>query len=599
MKNKIIKSLAFIIIAVILLTSTFPVTAQSTTRTVSDAQSIVDGIVSYKLNKSSAENIQQWINGSLTSNAGTSSEWYIVALSQYGKYDFSSYKKALLKYLSSNEVYSASSRQKYALALISVGSGDKYIYNTLNDSIGKQGVMSWIYGLHLLNNGYKSNGYSVATVKDKLLSLQLSDGGWAVSGTSSDVDVTAMAVQALAPHYKEAKVKSAVDKAITLLSDRQKPDGDYASYGVNCSESTAQVLVALSSLGIDCKRDSRFIKNGNTLFDAIKKYQLSNGGFCHKVDGGVSETATVQVFYSMVSYLRMINGKTSLYVLDGRNPSILEIPEIPPKSEETTSAVNTPSEIATQKPSTDKTEGESAKNEYETTEQSGAVASTEELTASAETGETSQSSSYDTAENHQTESDKKRDSYKLWVCLAIFAVAGSACIVLYVKKNRNIKNFLIIFGVAAGLSAVVFAVNITSADDYYNSTADKNGVGTVTISIRCDTIANENDNQYIASNGIILGETTCEIEQGDTVYDVLAEVTAKSKIHLETSGTNDSVYVEGINNIYEFDYGELSGWMYYVNGETASVSCGEYVLSDGDTVQWAYTRNMGKDITVK
>ncbi len=598
MKNKLIKSVTFIIIAVILLTSVFPVTALENTRNVSDAQGIVDGIVNYKLNKSSAENIQQWINGSLTSNAGTSSEWYVIALSQYGKYDFSSYKQALLKYLSNNEIYSASSRQKYALTLIAVGSGDKYIYETLNNSIGKQGVMSWIYGLHLLNNGYKSNDCSISAVKDKLLSLQLSDGGWAVSGAVSDVDVTAMAVQALAPHYKEAKVKTAVDKAITLLSDSQKPDGDYASYGVNCPESTAQVLAAVSSLGIDCKKDSRFIKNGNTLLDGIKKYQLSNGAFCHKVGGEASETATVQVLYSTVSYLRMINGKTSLYIFDGRNPSVLEIPESSGK-ENTTSAAAEPNENVSQKPSADKSNGESIKDEPETAEQSENESLTETLNTLDKAEETVQSDSYGTVENNRAENKEKKVSVKLWICLAVFIVAVSVCIVLYVKKNRNIKNYLLVFGVAVGLSAAVLAVNITSTEDHYNSTVDKNVLGTVTISIRCDTIANENDNQYINSNGIILGETKCEIEQGDTVYDVLAEITAEKKIHLETSGTNDSVYVEGINNIYEFDYGDLSGWMYYVNGEAASVSCGKYVLSDGDTVEWTYTRDMGKDTAKK
>lgn len=600
MKNKIIKSLAFIIIAVILLTSAIPVTAQSDTRSVNDAQRIFDAIVSYKLNKDSAENIQQWINGSLTNDAGTKSEWYIIALSQYGKYDFTSYKKSLLKYLSNNEVYSASSRQKYALALISTGSGDKYIYDTLNNSVGKQGVMSWIYGLHLLNNGYKSEECSTATVKDKLLSLQLSDGGWAVSGASSDVDVTAMAVQALAPHYKEAKVKTAVDKALTLLSSCQKPDGDYASYGVNCSESTAQVLVAVSSLGIDCKKDSRFIKNGNTLFDGIKKYQLSSGGFCHKSGGEVSENATVQVLYSMVSYLRMTSGKTGLYIFDGRNPSILEIPDASVKKDDTTISDGTATnEITTQKPSMDNSENESVKGETDATEQSGDVASTEALNTSAKAEETAESDSYKTSDTRHLESKGKKASFKVWLCLAVFAVAVAICVVLYVKKIGNIKNFILVFAVAVGLSAAILTVNITSTDDYYNSTVDKNVTGIVTISIRCDTIADESGNQYIASNGIILGETSCEIENGDTVYDILAEITAKNKIHLETSGTDDSVYVEGINNIYEFDYGDLSGWMYYVNGEAASVSCGEYVLSDGDTVQWVYTRNMGKDITLK
>lgn len=64
----------------------------------------------------------------------------------------------------------------------------------------------------------------------------------------------------------------------------------------------------------------------------------------------------------------------------------------------------------------------------------------------------------------------------------------------------------------------------------------------------------------------------------------------------KTSGSGDSTYVEGINNIYEFDFGDLSGWMYFVNGESPSVSCGEYVLSDTDEIKWLYTCDIGKDL---
>ena len=275
MRNKLLKIIIYCLSVVALLTGYIPVNATENNQTVGEAKSFIDGIVDYKLNASGAESIQQWIDGELTQNAGLSSEWYIIALSQSGNYDFSKYEKALLKYLSQNKVYSASSRLKYALALVASGSTDEYIYTTLNDSIGQQGVMSYVFGLHLLNNGYTSEQYSLASLKDKILSLQLSDGGWAVAGTNSDVDVTAMTIQALAPYYNnDSKIKAAVDKALALLSDRQKPSGAYTSYGIENPESTAQVLVALSSLGIDCMSDSRFIKNECTLFDGIEQYLL-------------------------------------------------------------------------------------------------------------------------------------------------------------------------------------------------------------------------------------------------------------------------------------------------------------------------------------
>jgi hypothetical protein len=105
--------------------------------------------------------------------------------------------------------------------------------------------------------------------------MQLSDRGWALSGTVSDVDVTAMAIQALAPHYKsKAKVKTAVDAALTLLSERQMSTGEFQSYGKANSQSTSQVITALSCLGINGITDTRFIKHDNTLLDGLLRYQL-------------------------------------------------------------------------------------------------------------------------------------------------------------------------------------------------------------------------------------------------------------------------------------------------------------------------------------
>lgn len=509
-----------------------------------EVQSLIDGIVSHKLKESGVTSVQQWIDGELTRNAGTTSEWYVIALSQNGTYDFKNYEKSLLKYLSDNQVYSAASRQKYALALMAAGSTDKYIQTTLNDSIGKQGVMSWVYGLHMLNNGYSSSEYTLQEVKSKLLSLQLADGGWAIMGSNGDVDVTAMTLQALVPHYNnDTAVKASVDKALTFLSERQLSTGDYASYGVVNPESTAQVFVALCSLGIDPISDSRFVKNGKTLLDGISNYHLPDGTFCHKLGEGYNENATVQVFFSMVSYLRMKYEKSPLYVLDARNPA-----------------------------------GLSGNDE----ESSGA-------------GESKGESVGDT--EGETVGIPKQD-YKLWVSLVIVIVAGLICVALHLAKKGNVKNYCLVGGIALIAVLALWLTNIQSVDSYYEeATASKSEVvGTVTLSIRCDTIVGKDDNQYVPSNGVILATEEYSFEEGDTVYDVLLEATAKHKIHMEITGSIDSAYVQGINHIYEFNYGELSGWMYYVNGESSSVSCGEHKLSDGDVIEWVYSCEMGKDI---
>lgn len=609
MKNKFIKTVICYIAILLLLTGTLPVLAEELRSTSDDAQSFIDSISSYKQAASGVSSIQDWINGELTNNAG-SSEWYIIALSQYGDYDFSSYEIALLKYLSEHEISSASSRQKYALALIAIGSTDEYIYNTLNDSIGKQGVMSWIFGLHLLNNGYSSNDYSISSVKQKLLSLQLGDGGWAVTGSNSDVDVTAMAVQALAPYYKtDSSVETAVGRALSLLSDRQKDGGDYASYGVNNPESTSQVLIALSLLGIDAENDSRFIKNGNTLFDGIRIYELSDGSFCHKSGGSSNATATVQVFYSMVSYLRMKTGESSLYMLDLRNPSGLKMPDnitVSPSDDKISENGNTDSHTETaydnnsdipedsinnsaKKDDAVKTDTDSITNETAFSY----AAQTDSQPNSAEapkTPELNDDASYSVSQS-------RNSSFKLWICIAIAVIACGSCVILYLRKKRNIKNFIVILGAAAVAIIIVLTNDFKTTADYYNSitTTKENAVGTVTLSIRCNTIPDKTP-EHIPDDRIVLDETKIEIENGDTVYDILVNAAAKNKIHLETTGSKESVYVKGINNIYEFDFGNLSGWIYHVNGETPSVGCGEYTPCDGDIIEWLYSCELGKDL---
>lgn len=616
MRNKLLKIIIYCLSVVALLTGYIPVNATENNQTVGEAKSFIDGIVDYKLNASGAESIQQWIDGELTQNAGLSSEWYIIALSQSGNYDFSKYEKALLKYLSQNKVYSASSRLKYALALVASGSTDEYIYTTLNDSIGQQGVMSYVFGLHLLNNGYTSEQYSLASLKDKILSLQLSDGGWAVAGTNSDVDVTAMTIQALAPYYNnDSKIKAAVDKALALLSDRQKPSGAYTSYGIENPESTAQVLVALSSLGIDCMSDSRFIKNECTLFDGIEQYLLDDGTFCHKLDGGYNETATVQVFYAMVSYNRMKDGRTPLYVLDRANPEELKIPHINETTAKETRSTSEESKVSeeyttTVKPTENDGQATTAEAIEDTTETDSVSGQTTGVTtgesdttvnsvlANSVEVESTDDSTENRTENKYSENSRNDSSYKIWISLFIVVIAAGATVVLYIRKDRKKRDYIITWIIA--IVAIIFTcvTDFKTPEEYYESVNEtkENVIGTVSLSIRCDTITDKADGDNIPEKGIILDLLQCEIEEGDTVYDVLMEATAKYKIHIETTGSGDGIYVEGINYIYEFDYGDLSGWMYFVDGVAPSVGCEKYELTGGEVIEWKYTCELGNDI---
>lgn len=616
MKSKIFRLLSTLFVVIILIAGTFSVNAETTARAADEIYNLIEDITEYNLKKSGINSVQDWINGELSRNAGQSGEWYIIALSQNGNYNFSKYETALVKYLSNNDVSSASSRLKFALTLISIGSDNSYIYNTVNNSIGKQGVISWIFGLHILNNGYSSNSYSVSSIKEKLLALQLSDGGWSVMGKYGDVDATAMAVQALSPYYKnDAKIKSAIDKALSFLSEKQQKTGDYASYGVNNPESTAQVLIALSTLGIDAQTDMRFIKNGNTVFDGIDLYRLSDGSFSHKQGGSYNSTATVQVFCSLVSYNRMLKGKTGFYILDGRAPDKLNITdnstENPSSEKSETSAVNSSSK-QTEKASNTSASGEKGGNRESSTDNTNesvlvkAEQGNSEKTDISDNKDEENSAIYDKTSDDEKEKSIKNNqnitakniysNYKFWVCLAIIVAAGGTCACLFIFKKRNITNYIVI-GVFAicGILLTVFT-NFQSVNQHYEDVSQKNNpTGTVTISITCDAIENRTAD-HIPDDGIILSPAKVEIEEGDTAYDVLCNAVKKHKIHLETAGSSGGVYIKGIANIYEFDFGDLSGWMYFINGEVPQVSCSEYIISDGENLEWKYTCNLGEDL---
>ena len=148
----------------------------------------------------------------------------------------------------------------------------------------------------------------------EILSYQCSDGGWALMGDESDVDMTAMALTALAPYQEETDVKAAVEQALTWLSNAQQDDGGFMSWGTANSESCAQVIVALTALGIDPAADSRFVKNGASPLDGLCAFACEGGGFCHSNEQAEPDgMATEQGFYALAAYDRFRQGMTSLF----------------------------------------------------------------------------------------------------------------------------------------------------------------------------------------------------------------------------------------------------------------------------------------------
>lgn len=128
--------------------------------------------------------------------------------------------------------------------------------------------------------------------------------------------------------------------------------------------------------------------------------------------------------------------------------------------------------------------------------------------------------------------------------------------------------------------------------------------GTCYLSISCDTILNnmadltEGKEILVPEDGVIFAQQEVTFYQGESVYDVLLRETQNNRIHMEASFTPkyNSAYVEGINNLYEFDCGKYSGWMYSVNDWYPNYGCSRYQVQDGDVIEWNYTCDLGRDL---
>ena len=589
-------------------------------------QSLCDGIVAYNGYSSN----QSFADGYLPDNAGVTAEFYAVALSQSGSYDLSRYENALLSYLDTHEVYAASTREKFALALSASGSTDRYIADTADEAIGGQGIMSLVFGLHLLNNGYDSALYSTDGLVSEILSWQKDDGGWAVMGAYGDADVTAMTLQALAPHTGRSDVAYAVDRALDRLSDMQLESGGFKTMGAENSESAAQVVIALSSLGIDAQTDGRFVKSGGSVMNALISYRCSDGSFAHTDSSNVN--ATLEAFCAFTAYKRYCYGQSPLYVLDHANHSA-PADNTPrqggsggnqSRGNNNTDTNNNAHSDNRGTNADDQTAGGS--DTAPQTDENGnrfivingkrfieaTTATGEKMTVSVEETQPSEQSTVSaakptyggfqpsaTADYVRATADQtsNKGSYKPYAILAVILAAGAVCAVLFLLKKRNKKHYIAV-GIIALAGILFILLTDFQSRDSFDQPAQTDGGMTVTLSIRCDTIKDrEKVNRLIPDDGIILDTTTFTAAEGDTVYDVLIQAIRAEHIPLDNRGAKGAAYIAGINALYEFDYGELSGWMYRVNGVFPDVGCESYHVSDGDKIEWLYTTDIGKDLS--
>lgn len=121
-------------------------------------------------------------------------------------------------------------------------------------------------------------------------------------------------------------------------------------------------------------------------------------------------------------------------------------------------------------------------------------------------------------------------------------------------------------------------------------------VNTVSVMVDCSDVLDnmeslkEEKRGIIPQNGIMYANSKVEIQEGDSVFDVLKRALISSGVHLEFSLTPvyNSAYIEGIGNLYEFDCGERSGWKFSVNGEVPRVGCSDVLVKPSDKIVFFY-----------
>ena len=372
--------------------------------------------------------IQEFADTYMCENAGVLSEWFALALSNSGC-DFSKYISSLDNYITQNSPSGVTSL-KYALVYRSSGIDNSYVQKTVQGITDNGGVMYVVFALHLLNNGLECDGVTKDSLSEKLIGMQNDDGGWSVIKGNSDVDATAMALQALA--CDKNKHTEAIEKAVEFLSNAQTDAGAFKSYGVENAESTAQVIIALSDLGIDCKNDERFIKNKNSAFDALKAFK-KQGGYSHTADGEASDLATSQVLCAFTAYDNLQNERSPFYIFDKKADII------PSDTSPITNAPESEADIGEDKISAQKSE--------------------------------------------------KLPSWRIiFICAAAF-IFIIVCVLLVIFKKATAQNIIITALVCIVAVTASFFINLKTPGDYYTEDVQTEQVkGSVTFGINAESI---------------------------------------------------------------------------------------------------------------
>ncbi len=512
---------------------------------------------------------------------------------------------------------------------------------------------------------------------DELLGFQATDGGFGLSDdTISNVDITAICVQALAPYKEEEAVKNSIDKALTYLSENASDKWNYADN----PNSTAQVLLALATLGIDVTNPSNGFGNSaqENIITALEKYRNTDGsGYVYS--SSVNSMATVQVMQAYDAYRKTYKEGIQYWDFgtDGQAyDDEIENEETKPEEKEAEPADIYVTIVDDGKIVADKNGEYVAQAKVTVTDfdKNGTLTVDEALHATHEryydggaeagystfvgdlglslavlwgkgTPETTALASYylnniscwslnDTvkegdyltafnyfdaiywsdAYSYFNENEVETQSGET-VTLTLNYVSGydattyapiiSPCSGAKVELLGDENSLQKIFTTDKdGKVKLSFTGDLSVGKYYVMAYKDDNSIVPTVCKINVTAGSGGDSGGSVSRNisvyirvadpegNTYLEKTGYSVRKGTSVYELLR----KTELNIKATESAYGVYIKAIEGLGELDEGEGSGWMYRVNGNFSDKSASLYSLSDGDFVEWLYTRDLGEDL---
>ena len=454
--------------------------------------------------------------------------------------------------------------------------------------VSEQGNNGTAFALIALDSGNYYDNATGTTARNawikSLCDAQINNGAWGIDADfpGSNVDMTAMVVQALAPYCStNANVKDAVDKAVKWLSAEYQKTGDYGS-----SESAAQVIVALSALNIDAKIDSRFQHNGISVLSNFLSYADPNSkGFLHdkQPNSTVNQMASEQAAYTLVAYDRYVNGSKRLYDMSDVTKR---------ENADAQAVIDMINQIGYVDESSYNAIAE-ARNAYNKL----SAADKEKVT------------NYNTLTAAETSykailKQKQTDQYK-----ALKAHYDDLLNDKTKKYGTAAKKKLasILQQAQTDMNAAESCERVTAIYEKAITDLDAVKPGDIEVTFRLIGALEATQDVDLTTDSYLpeyvtwVPTTTYALQENATVYDLFTEAMSDAGLRYIGAESNyvSTIYAPSCLGGYalsEFTNGKKSGWMYTVNGTHPNQGLKNWTLNDNDVVVWHYVNDYSHEV---